>query len=508
MQIKNKNLPVFIFLALFIFSRLYAKEKGLLNYSGKIGARLESNVSEFYYLPETYASTYFSFNLSAGLIGLNLNGELSTSERRFSPELIKKLGISPSIGCLHLDLGDHYPRYSNLVMSGAKVRGVSFLLDPGKFIFGLTGGRVRVGGADKDGAYRREAYGMQLGVKAKKFELISQFSRFNDLPSKIDSIYTPQESITGGLSTKLVLPGNIRLQGEAGVSLHTRDKKSQKLDTTFNFQGVDLEDLGFTPRISSRADYAYKYNILIPIKFLQFIYQRDYRGPGFQTLGTPYLKNDILKDIFRANINLFRGKFFTTLMYLNQENNLNNEKSNQTIMDHYSLSTRIRPIRFFSIRGRYSNLIREISDTLRAMRYKKDAFTISPEFQINIGSIKNKISFSYGSNQSKYRDNQYQTETIGIRYTGRIDRGLSFYADMNSSDYGRIKRNSYTLGATKNFPQKKASVSAKIGLGDKKDSNISGNIMLPGDFRLNTSISFFRLSRYTLRYRINIVRNF
>jgi len=486
----------------------HAQEKKLLQYSGNIGARYRTNISDLNYLPQNYASTYFNFNISAGLVGLNLNGELSTSERRFAPEFIKKLSLSPSIGCLHLDIGDHYPRYSKLVMSGAKVRGLSFLLNPGKFIFGLTGGRVRVGGADKDGAYRREAYGMQLGVKAKKFELVSQFSRFNDLPSKIDSIYTPQESITGGLSTKIVLPGNIRLQGEAGVSLHTRDKKSQKLDTTFNFQGVDLEDLGFTPRISSRADYAYKYNILIPIKFLQFIYQRDYMGPGFRTLGTPYLKNDILKDIFRANINLFRGKFFTTLMYLNQENNLNNEKTNQTVMDHYSITTRIRPVRFFSLRGRYSTLLREISDTLKALQYKKDAFTISPEFQIKIGSITNKISFSYGSNQSKYRDTQYETETIGIRYTSRLDRGLSFYADMNSSDYGRIKRNSYTLGATKNFPQKNASISAKIGLGDKTDSNISGHIMLPGDFRLNTSISFFRLSKYTLRYRINIVRNF
>ena len=134
------------------------EKKKLLKYSGNIGARYQANISKLNYLPENYAATYFNFNISAGLLALNLSGELSTSEKRFSPELIKKMCISPSIGWFHLDLGDHYPQYSKLVMSGAKVRGVSFLMDPGSFYFGMTGGRVRVGGADEDGEYRREAY--------------------------------------------------------------------------------------------------------------------------------------------------------------------------------------------------------------------------------------------------------------------------------------------------------------------------------------------------------------
>ena len=507
MSEKNITPRIIVFLIL-LCSVGFSNNKKLIKYSGNVGARLRANVSDFNYLPAHYAATYFNFNMSAGLVALNLNGELSTSDKRFSPEFIKKLGISPSIGCLHLDIGDHYPKYSKLVMSGAKVRGLSLLLDPGNFLFGLTGGRVRVGGASKNGEYRREAYGMQLGVKAKKFELITQFSRFNDLPSKIDSIYTPQESFTGGLLTKLNLPGNIQLSGQAGVSLHTRDKNSATLDTTFSIQGIEPGDLGMTPRISSRVDYAYQYNILIPVKFLRFIYQRDYRGPGFRSLGTPYLRNDILKDIYRANINLFKGRFFTTLMYLSQENNLNNEKESQTVMDNYSITTRIRPFRFFSVRGKFSTLLREISGAQQDLQYKKDAYSISPEIQFKTGMLQNRISFTYGINSSEYRNNKYDSENLGLRYKGRLSGEVSFYADMNRADYGHLIRNSYMIGATKNFRNKNAGVSAKIGLGDKTESSLSGHIMLPADLRLNTEIAIFRLSSYSLRYRLNLVRNF
>ena len=506
-MLKNKLIFI-IFLLLIFCSSLYALDKDILRYSGNIGTRFETNVSDFNYLPQNYASTYFNFNLSAGLVGLNLNGEFSTSEKRFAPEFIKKLGISPSIGCLHLDIGDHYPRYSKLVMSGEKVRGLSLLLDPGNFLLGLTGGRVRVGGAAKNGEYRREAYGLQLGYKSRKFELISQFSRFNDLPSDIDSIYKPQESLTAGVSSKLILPANIRLQGEFGYSYYTRDKRSEKLDTALSFQDISPEDFGITPRISSRIDYAYKYSLYIPIKFLQLMYQRDFIGPGYQTLGTPYMKNDILKDLFRVNLNLLRGKFFTSLMYLTQENNLNDEKSSTTNMDNYSISTRIRPVRFFSLRLRYANLNRDIGDTLETMQYIKNGYNITPEFRFQTGSLNNRISLGYSANISEYRQIENKTQTINLRYMGNLTGGLSFFADLNRSEYGSMIRNSYTLGASRNFREKNINISARLGFGDKLESTFSGNIQLPWAIQLNTSLSVYRLSTYTLKYRINLVRNF
>ncbi len=498
----------YILFLLILISALYAEDKKkLFKYSGNIGARMESNISELNYIPDNYAATYFNINLSAGLIGLNLNGELSTSEKRFSPEFIKQLSISPTIGFLRMDIGDHYPRYSKFVMSGSKVRGISFLMNPKNFIFGMTGGRVRVGGADKDGEYRREAYGMQLGMKSKKFELITKFSRLNDLPSKIDSIFVPQESLTAGISTKIKLPGKIKIQGEAGYSFHTRDKTAEKLDSALSYKGFELGDIGLSPRLSSRVDYAYNYNIYIPVKFFQFVYQKDFIGPGFQTLGTPYLKNDIQKDLYRANINLFKGKFYSSVIYLTQKNNLNSELTNQTVMDNYSVSTRIRPFQYFSINGRFSTLSREKKDSLQSYTYDKNAFSITPEFKFKTGELNHRMSMTYGSSISEYNNDEFKTINFRARYVGSMDNGYSINADMNKNDYGKTVRNYMTIGATKKFNQK-GNISANLGFGDKTESTISAFMILPWKFRMNTSFSYFRMSRYSFRYRINIVRNF
>ena len=78
---------------------------------------------------------------------------------------------------------------------------------------------------------------------------------------------------------------------------------------------------------------------------------------------------------------------------------------------------------------------------------------------------------------------------------------------MNRNDYSNEVRNSYTLGASKKFKQK-GNISASFGMGDKMESNLSAFIMLPWKMRLNTSMSYYRISKFSFRYRINIVRNF
>ncbi len=496
-----------LLLVIFCTILLGQEKKKWVRYSGNIGARFESNISDLDYLPGAYASTYFNVNISAGLIGLNLNGELSTADQRFSPEVVKKLGISPTIGFLHLDIGDHYPNYSKYVMSGAKIRGLSAMIDPGNFIFGMTGGRVRVGGANKEGEYRREAYGLQLGMKSKKFELITKFSRLNDLPSAIDSLYLPQESLTAGLTTKMIFPGNIRIQGEAGYSFHTRNKQAEQIDSTFGFDEYSLEDLGLKPRLSSRLDYAYNYTIFVPIKALHLSYSRDFIGPGFQTLGTPYMKNDVLKDMFRAGLNLFNGRFFTNVIYMMQENNLNGEKDKLTSMDNLSISTRIKPLQFFGIRARYAQLERSKKSSDRPYSFDKNSYNISPEFTFKTGGLQHKFSAGYGQSISDYNDREYETANIRLRYNGRLESGYSFFADMNHNDYGTVTRKSYSVGGGKRFGRN-ANLRLSVGLADQLESNISGFVMLPWKFRLRGMISYFRMDNYNLKFRINLQRNF
>ena len=132
---------------------------------------------------------------------------------------------------------------------------------------------------------------------------------------------------------------------------------------------------------------------------------------------------------------------------------------------------------------------------------------MSPEFRFKTGIISNRVSFSYGSSISDYNNSEFITQNIRFRYNGNLDNGYSFFYNVNQNDYEKETRSSYTIGAAKKF-QQKGNISASLGMGDKMESNLSAFVILPWKVRLNTSLAYYRLSRFSFRYKLNISRNF
>jgi hypothetical protein len=478
----------------------------LLNFSGNIGARSEFNITQNNNLPDAYASCYFNFRAMAGPVGLNLNGEFSQSEKRFSPQFIKRLGFSTDIGILHLDIGDHSPRYSKYTLTGTQLRGLSFRLTPGPFIFGMTGGRIRVGGADTLGVYRREVYSLLAGIKNKRFEFTTNIARLNDRSSKIDSIYTPQENIAAGVSLKIFLPMRIRIEGEGGYSIFTRDKETETLDT-LRFNGINPSDFGFTPRISTRMDYGYSYSIFIPIKIMNFRYGKDYLGPGYTTLGNPYQKNDVEKDMFSTSINLFKGKFFNSFTYLIQSDNLSGEKAGTTQMDNFNYSTAIRPVDYITLRGRFSNLSMDKSDSLYHHNYTRYVYDISPEVKFKTGNIHNSLYLKLSFNNTEMDTTVTKGQGISSGYTGKMNNDFSFHLSMEVKDYGKETRRKFNIGCKKGIGESN-SISANIGFGTRFESRLAGYFLIPGKINITPSVSYYHTTSDNLRFSLNIARSF
>lgn len=478
----------------------------LVDYSGNIGARSELNVADNDNLPPAYASLYFNFRTRAGPVGFTLNGEFSQSEKRFSPQLIKRLGFSSDIGLLHLDIGDHSPRYSKYTLSGTELRGLSFRLVPGPFILGMTGGRIRVGGADTLGEYRREVYSLITGVQTRSFEFTANIARLNDRSSEIDSIYTPQENIAAGLSGKIVLPMRIKIEGEGGYSVHTMDKRAEVLDT-LSFHGIKPADFGFTPRISTRMDFGYSYSVLVPLNFISLRYGRDYIGPGFATLGNPYLKNDVKKDFFSASLNLFRGKFFGSFTYLTQADNLSGEKSGTTEMDNFAYSVAIRSSKYFNIKGRFSNLTREKSDSVYPHTYTGYSYEVSPEVKFEKGKTLNTVYFRFTFNNSELDTIVTQGKVLGAGYKGDFNGNFNVHSSIQINELEGERRTKFDLGLRKPLGEKN-SVSASIGFGSRFESRLSGYFIVPGGINIQPDFSYYRTTSNNIRFSLNVVKSF
>ena len=478
----------------------------LLNFSGNVGTRSEFNISKHNNLPQSYNALYFNVKAMTAPIGFSLNGELTQSESRFSPQFLKKLGFSSDIGIIHFDIGDHSPVYSKFTLSGTQLRGISLRLTPGPLIFGLTGGRIRVGGADTKGEYRREVYGLVLGYKNKRFEFSTNLARLNDRPSNIDSIYTPQENIAAGVSAKILLPFKVKIEGEAGYSVFTRDKHAEALDT-LRFNGINPSDFGFTPRISTRMDYGYRYNIFIPIKFFGFRYGKDYIGPGFTTLGNPYLKNDVERDMFTGTLNLFKGKFYNSFTYLMQSDNLSGEKSGTTEMNNFLYSTSIKPVEFFRLRGRYSNLSMERTDSLYQRSYTRYIYDVTPEFTFKKWDLTHQFYINLSFNNTEMDTTITEGKGFRTGYTLRHNNDFSVNSTVQITEYGKETRNKYTIGTKKSIGETN-SISANIAFGTRFEARLSANILGPFKINITPAIAFYQTTSDNTRISLNIARSF
>lgn len=357
---------------------------------------------------------------------------------------LNQIGLSPRWSWGRAYLGSFSDSYSPLTWSGTQVEGAGFNINPGLLRFAAFGGRSQraVQAGATYGAYDRTMFGGRLGIgRGSKdgedgtfLDLI--FLRASDdasslpppvrpedepppdlfadtLPAPVNPFaVTPQDNAVlaaaGGLR---LLGGALRLSGELGGSLHTRDKRAAALDAETADRYPSLLRHFLTPRLGTTGDYAYSTGAQVHVDRLPGATDRSprsldlsaeyrYVGPGYASLGVASLLPDQRAVEVRSRLR-FRS-WMLSLTGLRQGDNLIGQKLATTTRMRLTGNFVVRPTRRWtaSFRGARLTMGNNASDPQRVLDYTNSIVGTSQTFILSRRGLFRRAALRYAFRSS------------------------------------------------------------------------------------------------------------
>ncbi len=272
-----------------------------------------------------YANPTFSW---MGLeIGTNL---MWSTESDFTAQSINRYYLNPRWSWGQVHAGDYTPSMSRFTAYAARIRGGGVELNPGRLRFAIAAGQAQ-DATDLtvfDAAPRRRMYTGLIGYGDPSGTFI-ELSALRALDDSIgsDSIsVAPQENAVAALAGGFGF-GRFRFKGDVSASLFSRDVRASELDST---SAPSAAEGVFTPRLSSRFDQAWSAETRVSFSRGSVTARFEHVGPGFTTLGNPYLSNDRREARLSANLRLLGGRLSTAGSAGLRHDNLAGEKRGTT----------------------------------------------------------------------------------------------------------------------------------------------------------------------------------
>ena len=252
----------------------------------------------------------FYANPTVSWMGLSLGANLLWStENRFAAQTLNRYYLNPRWSWGQLHAGDYVPIVSRYTANSVRLRGGGAELTPWRVRLAFTAGRVQDATdlSAFDAAPERTLYAGVVGIgdPAGSFLEVSAL-RAEDSGDGADTLSAPpQENIvTAAAGAVALLGGRLRLRGEGAASLFSRDTRAGELDIGQPGWTGDV----FTPRVSSRLDYAWSAEARIALRTFSVGGQVEHVGPGFTSLGNPYFVNDKEEVRLFGTFRLLRGR--------------------------------------------------------------------------------------------------------------------------------------------------------------------------------------------------------
>ncbi len=304
---------------------------------------------------------------------LTLFGEFSvglevllSSEGSELRQNMSQIGINPTWGWGELHAGDFSNSLSEYTMGDVRLRGGGLELTPGPLRFAVQGGRVqRAVSARGEGAtFQRNLIAGRLGFGEERgthFDL-HVLKAEDDLDSVerdllvVDTTLAdtipeglrpqlgtrPQENLVAGLAGQLDLfGGSFNLSGEVAAALITRDKLSPEVDLEGAGPAKALDGIQDF-RLSTSGDFAYKVDAEVNRRGWGVQGGYEYVGPGYVSLGLPYLINDRQAFHVGGNVRLVDSRLNLQGRFRHQNNNLLDQKEFTTSRNIISASASVR----------------------------------------------------------------------------------------------------------------------------------------------------------------------
>jgi len=358
-------MPKIVIISVLFATFIYAE---IVEFSGSTSLYAEYNPINGN-APQTSTSTLrFDLNPELKIAGmpLTLNLNFSTEESNLRQavnkfliflapaNLVREIVHLPNFvfSISSIEIGACHPNYSPFTLTGVPVLGGATEINPWGVIYlaGAIGKMQRgVEGSDStDAAYSRNLLGGRFGIGSKSgSHLYFTFLHIDDdtgsiptytLPVAGDSdtvdVITPQENYLVGAEFNLSLfQDHFVLKSELVGSEFTRDKRMPALEMP---EYASWFGNVFNPRMSSVFDYAYSIKPTFDILHTKIWGVYKMVGPGFSSLGAPYLRNDVSSLEIGIDKGFFNKCVSLSVSHTREKDNLIGNKATTTSFQSYS----------------------------------------------------------------------------------------------------------------------------------------------------------------------------
>lgn len=387
-----------------------------------------------------------------------------------------QVGISPTYQWARFHLGYRYIFFSPLTFEGQSFRGVGVELYPKNFRFAAFYGRLNKAvnedtssGRFRVPRYSRTGYGVKVGIgNPMRFIDLIFFHAKDDsnsaaiINSNTRRFLQAQENAVVGASFRLTIAKRWIWTGDGAISGLVQDLSGKK--------GIDSSDQTLKSFIShflpGTGNIASHYAAQSSLTFYTNGYNANfgYRRvqPGFKSLGTPYMIDDVeLLSMFN-NVSMAKGKVNIGTNISQQHNNLSksllaelrirvgNIYINTILGKHFNLN-----LNFTGYGLRQRNDRNQLPDSLRLndtllLRQRVSQYSINPSYNISKGNHIHYINTSVTVQSLKDQNEKTAPLTnsrnlsTSLGYTlAFVQKPYSFSANYLHSRYKQTA-NSYT----------------------------------------------------------------
>ncbi len=395
-----------------------------------------------------------------GIIQAPFSLSISQQNKNFAQaQPFNRFGISPKYKWLTLHLGHRSMRFSDYTLAGNLFLGAG--VDVNKkdsFVrFSAMWGRFAkpVNRTAQSGlvfarpTFRRTGWGFKVGLGREKHNVDLILFTAKDDPNSIQITDTleisPEENAVFGIVTTNEITDRISFEAEFAHSLFTRDANSptvtlQQYSFVNNFGGL------FEPNSTSEFNNAFRSAMTYAGQGYQLNIGYKRVDPGFRTLGSSFLNNDLEDITAGAGWNMFSGKVNMALNGGVQRNNLDDQLLSRVRRIIYSTSVNYAVSERLNVASNYANF----STTTRQSQLRRELLADSLEyFQVTRSGG---VNLNYQTNGELVSHNLFLNTNIQDA-TDSEDNSSTFY-NLTGGHQVRIAQDwglttSYTMNHNK-----------------------------------------------------------
>ncbi len=395
---------------------------------------------------------------------------------------------------LTLSAGDVSPRFSKYSLGGVTVRGGLVEMNPGLFSVSATAGRTRrkVGFTEDPGfrepSFEQWLYAVRLGLgKTGRTQFALSGVYVYDVETSLEKWGNARPAENISLTPEFNLSffgGDLYFNSNVTVSVFSMDVTSEEIKLA-DFPGSGFLTDIFTPRNSSRVDYAGEISAMVNAGPLRVTGGYERIQPGFMSLGLARIRSDQELINFRPQIRLMNGQLNVGGGYNRARNNLLDTRASTVMRRQLNTNANMRLSQSLNLTLSFMHMQNENNPTDMSVQgaaemHQKQVsrnYMVMPTLVLRSGTMAHTISLN-----SSYQVLDDHSEAVqtgarpavdftnfsgGISYGTTLSGGISFNVAGNllRNEMNTTKNTGYSISASTGYAFFERKLTTSINLG-------------------------------------------